>query len=150
MGFPTLFLIVPAHEDVGRSPMRSASLLVEGIHTTIDIPRFEYLQYSNRGGVLATYYEDKTMKYLATTFAIAFMAIGFAATSAHAREGYDYSGDGHDCYNSEYGTDCISTSKIDNVEPLTETAQGGDRDGDVGGGDFGGENDRAAASTAAE
>ena len=63
------------------------------------------------------------MKYLATTFAIAFMAIGFAATSAHAREAYDYSGDGHDCYNSEYGTDCISTSKIDNVEPLTETAK---------------------------
>ena len=40
--------------------------------------------------------------------------------------------------------------EVTDVDPLAETAQGGDRDGDVGGGDFGGENDRAAASTAAE
>lgn len=40
--------------------------------------------------------------------------------------------------------------EITDVDPLAETAQGGDRDSDVGGGDFGGENDRAAASTVAE
>ena len=89
------------------------------------------------------------MKYLTTTFAVAFMAIGFV-NIAHAREGYDYSGDGHDCYNAEYGTDCISNAQVTDVDPLTETAQGGDKDGDVGGGDFGGDADRAAASTAAE
>ena len=40
--------------------------------------------------------------------------------------------------------------EVTDIDPLAETAQGGDKDGDVGGGDFGGENDRAAASTAAE
>ena len=44
----------------------------------------------------------------------------------------------------------IPYSEIDDVEPLTETAQGGDGDNDAGSeGDFG-EGDRAAASTAAE
>ena len=47
---------------------------------------------------------------------------------------------------------CETNESIDfkTPEDPLETAQGGDRDGDVGGGDFGGENDRAAASTAAE
>ena len=92
------------------------------------------------------------MKYLTATFAIAFMAFGFAsitATSAQARS-YDYTRD--DCdgiSNSEHGCRPHGT-EITDVDPLVETAQGGDRDGDAGGGDFGGENDRAAASTAAE
>ena len=131
------------------------------------------------------------MKYLATTFAITFMAFGFVnitTTSAHSREGYDYSGGGHDCYNSEYGTECVSTSQITDVESLEqkegseETSVAGNssercevdarnvkrcelipadpssifadredgKDGDVGGGDFGGDDDRAAASTSAE
>ena len=46
--------------------------------------------------------------------------------------------------------DSLTQGEVTDIDPLTETAQGGDRDGDVGGGDFGGENDRAAASTAAE
>ena len=41
-------------------------------------------------------------------------------------------------------------SKVTDIDPLAETAQGGDRDGDVCRGDFGGENDRAVASTTAE
>ena len=90
------------------------------------------------------------MKYLTTTFAVAFMAIGFAGI-AHAREGYDYSGDGHDCYNEEYGTDCISTTQITDVESIEQVADHSEdgSGGDSGGGDFG-EGDRAAASTAAE
>ena len=44
-------------------------------------------------------------------------------------------------------------AEIDGVEPLEQFADkedGGDGGGESGGGDFGGENDRAAASTAAE
>ena len=91
------------------------------------------------------------MKYLATTSVIALMLGSF--TLAQANESPD------DCSQREgiHRQKCesenlrkVQNGKITDVDPLTETAQGGDRDGDVGGGDFGGENDRAAASTAAE
>ena len=112
------------------------------------------------------------MKYLATTFVIACMAIGFTATSAQANETptdewgcpveesfartkcrideqirrereYRESEEGRPHRYRTFG-------EITDVDPLTETAQGGDRDGDAGGGDFGDDADRAAASTVAE
>ena len=112
------------------------------------------------------------MKYLTTTFAIAFMAIGFAATPAQANEtptdewGCPMTGgfDQTQCIKEEqlrrereyrqseegrphrYRT----FGEITDVDPLAETAQGGDRDGDVGGDDSGSDADRAAASTSAE
>ena len=103
------------------------------------------------------------MKYLTTTFAIAFMAIGFAATPAQAnetptdewgcpveesfartkcrideqirREGeYRQSEEGRPHRYRTFG-------EITDVDPLAETAQGGDSGSDA---------DRAAASTSAE
>ena len=104
------------------------------------------------------------MKYLmTTTLAITFMAFGFASiatTPAQAEAQrlesrgtcFEKEQMGEAEYRARYGhTRCnIASSDITDVESLAETAQGGDRDGDVGGGDFGGESDRAAASTAAE
>ena len=109
------------------------------------------------------------MKYLmATTLAIAFMLGGFTFSQAHETPPLD-----------EYGCPDVDSmkanhcrmkaqadraweadqepveeyprifGKVTDVDPLTETAQGGDRDGDVGG-DSGGDADRAAASTSAE
>ena len=141
------------------------------------------------------------MKYLATTFAIACMAFGFAATPAQANESWECAENGGQWVAIDGENDtCIypDRAEIDGVEPLTDTADKGNpdgrhiysnpktedsesevagreycqgkkrwtrhcrilldrfadredgRDGDVGGGDFGGEADRAAASTSAE
>ena len=88
------------------------------------------------------------MKY---TIAIALMLGSF--TFAQANEGPA------DCSQREgiHRLNCenenlrkVQNGEITEVDPLTETAQGGDRDGDVGGGDSSSDADRAAASTSAE
>ena len=90
---------------------------------------------------------------------IALAAFGFASiatTHVHAVEDdplgtcaerdADYFG-----YKEKWGTDsCRVTENVGDVEPLTETAQGDEVEVGVGVDDFGGEDDRAAASTAAE
>ena len=97
------------------------------------------------------------MKYL---MAIALAAFGFASiatTPAHAvddeplgtcaERDADYFG-----YKEKWGTDSCrrSAENVDDVEPLAEIAQGDDVEVGVGVDDFGGEDDRAAASTVAE
>ena len=89
------------------------------------------------------------MKYLATTFAIAFMAIGFTATPAqdvNARGNAGYCPEGQKYYQGS----CYTTqAQIDDLRKLAE--EGYDREQDdhgVEGDDS--EGDRAAASTAAE
>ena len=96
------------------------------------------------------------MKYL---MAIALLFGSFALTQhVQARslfeepencDDYWYEGERQDCRARERYLES-QQSEITDVDPLTETAQGGDKDGEDGDGDFGGENDRAAASTAAE
>ena len=105
---------------------------------------------------MATYYEDRTMKYL---MVIALLLGSFALTQhVHAREAFEepencddywYEGERQNCRARERYLES-QQSEITDVDPLTETAQGGDKDGEDGGGDFDGEKNRAAASTAAE
>ena len=102
--------------------------------------------------------EDK-MSNFTKLMAIACMVFGFASITVnpaqargdfydvmHCEDKRNYDRETHRCE----GEPTRSSDNITDIEPLTETAQGGDRDGDVGGGDFGGDADRAAASTAAE
>ena len=113
------------------------------------------------------------MKYLATTFAIAFMAFGFVSITAILAQAHETPPlDEYGCpdVDSMKANHCRMNAqadraweadqepieeyprifgKVTDVDPLTETAQGGDRDGDVSG-DSGSDADRAAASTSAE
>ena len=91
------------------------------------------------------------MRHLTTIFAISFLFGGF--TFAQANEGPADCSQREGIHRERCETENlrkVQNGEITDVDPLTETAQGGDRDGDVGGGDFGGDADRAAASTAAE
>ena len=104
------------------------------------------------------------MKYLTTTFAIAFMAFGFTSTSAFANENNPFDnpgGVGTGCVDPNTGniiegtdwTNCDHYHTQNEIDDLNEFADseggsGGDF-GESGGSDFG-EGDRAAASTAAE
>ena len=112
---------------------------------------------------MATLKGDKMMKYLmTTTLAITFRLGNFALTQPAQARSFQPDLD-NECSNRRVAytdaqcearqqmlRDAQEYGEVTDIDPLTETAQGGDRDGDAGGGDFGGENDRAAASTAAE
>ena len=85
------------------------------------------------------------MKY---TIAIALMLGSF--TFAQANEGPADCSQREGIHRQNCESENLRKVEITDVDPLTETAQGGDRDGDVGGGDSGNDADRAAASTSAE
>ena len=96
------------------------------------------------------------MKYLTTTFTMAFMAFGFASIMATPAQAHELCYDAYSC-NQPHGDSSDEHmrrgAEVDGVEPLEQFADkedGGDGGGESSGGDFGGENDRAAASTAAE
>ena len=105
------------------------------------------------------------MRYLATTFAIAFMAFGFASTTVNPAQAAP-SGNEENCnyWNGAEQQACLDRrrrreqrdlegqwSEINEIDPLEQFA---DREDVVDDGEPGGEDssdgDRAAASTAAE
>ena len=109
--------------------------------------------------------EERTMKYLtAMMLVIALIMSNFTFTQPAQASGSSSTRDSmfqrkgscaekernRRAYYEKYRTyNCNRTSEIDDIDPPTETAQGGDRDGDADDG-FGGDGDRTAASTAAE
>ena len=105
------------------------------------------------------------MKYLATTFAIAFMTFGFASITVNPAQAAP-SGNEENCnyWNGAEQQACLDRrrrreqrdlegqwSEINEIDPLEQFADKEDGvDGGESGGDDFGEGDRAAASTSAE